>query len=280
MRVALSWLLEHVPERALSLTLLLDPLWTVRGHLREGGRWYDECLATAPTAEVTLRASALREAGDVVRMLGDEPRALALYEESLNLETQLDRKPGIADALLSLGREQESLAIFEEIGDELGIAAALHHLGGRALEAGDYVQAREALEEAVSIRRRLASTWRLAPSLHSLGDCELLEGRVTEAGARYRESLGLSIKLQSPGLIADCLAGLASVAAMDGRPKAAGLLWAAMETIEHEHGFRLVGAERERYEKLLPEADPKFAEAHLQGRSLPFEEAVARADRP
>ena len=84
-----------------------------------------------------MRASALREAGDIVRMLGDQPRALMLYEESLSLETQLERKPGIADALLSLGREQESLAIFEEIGDEIGIASALHHIGGKALEAGD-----------------------------------------------------------------------------------------------------------------------------------------------
>jgi hypothetical protein len=170
--------------------------------------------------------------------------------------------------------------IFEEIGDELGIAAAQHHLGGKALEAGDYTQARAAFEQAVSIRRRLASAWALSPSLHSLGDCELLDGRVSEADARYRESLGLSVELQSPRMMAYCLAGLASVAAMDGRPEAAGVLWAAVETIEQDHGFRLLGAERERYERLLPEADPMFAEALLQGRSLSFEEAVAHAERP
>jgi hypothetical protein len=45
-------------------------------------------------------------------------------------------------------------------------------------------------------------------------------------------------------------------------------------------GFRLLGAERERYERLLPDADPKFAEAHLQGNSLSFEEAVAHAEWP
>ncbi len=277
MRVSLSWFLEHVPERALSLTLLLDPLWTVRGHLREGGRWYDEGLAKASTAEVTLRASALRQAGDIVRMLGDEPRALMLYDESLSLETELGRKPGIADALLSLGRVRESLVIFEEIGDERGVASALHHLGGQALEAGDYRQAREAFEQAVSIRRRLASTWALAPSLHSLGDCELLDGRVSEAGARYRESLGLSVELQSPRMIAYCLAWLASVAAIDGQAEAAGLLWAGVENIEEEHGFRLLGAERERYEGLLPQGNPKFVEAYVRGRSLSFEEAVAHA---
>ena len=279
MRVSLSWFLGHAPERALSLTLLLDPLWTVRGHLREGGRWYDEGLAKAPAAEVALRASALRQAGDIVRMLGDEPRALTLYDESLSLETELDRKPGIADALLSLGREQESLAIFEEIGDERGIASALHHLGGKELEAGDYTQAREAFEQAVSIRRRLASTWALAPSLHSLGDCELLDGRVSEARARYRESLELSLELQSPRMIAYCLAGLASVAAIDGRPETAGLLWAAVEATEQEHGFRLLGVDRERYEMLLPAADPKFADAYLQGSGLSFGEAVAHAER-
>ena len=279
MRVALAWLLESVPEQALSLTLLLDPLWTVRGHLREGAGWFEESLARGQAADVSLRASALRQAGDIVRMLEDEPRALMLYEESLSLETELGRKPGIADALLSLGREQESLAIFEEIGDEIGIAAALHHLGGKALEAGDYTQAREAFEQAVSIRRRLASAWALAPSLHSLGDSELLEGRVSEAGIHYRESLRLSVELQSPRMVAYCLAGLASVAAVDGQPDAAGLLWAAVENIEQEHGFRLLGAERERYERLLPEADPKFEDAHLRGGATSLEEAVAHAER-
>jgi tetratricopeptide (TPR) repeat protein len=279
MRVALAWFLEHVPGRALSLTLLLDPLWTVRGHLREGGRWFDEGLAKAPTAEATLRAHALRKAGDITRMLGDEPQALMLYERSLRLETELNHKSGIADALLSLGREQESLAIFEEIGDEIGIASALHHLGGKALEAGDYKQAREAFEQTVSIRRRLASARALAPSLHSLGDCELLEGKVSEARARYRESLGLSLELRSPRMIAYCLAGLASVAAMDGRPEAAGFLWAAVETIEQEHGFHLLGVERERYERLLPEADPRFAEANLRGRTLSLEQAIVYAER-
>ena len=35
-RVALAWLLESDPEQALSLTVLLNPLWSVRGRLREG----------------------------------------------------------------------------------------------------------------------------------------------------------------------------------------------------------------------------------------------------
>ena len=279
MRVSLTWFLEHAPERALSLTVLLDPLWTVRGNLREGGRWHEQGLAKAPAADVSLRATALRKAGDIVRMLGDESRALLLYEESLDLEREVDRKPGIADALLSLGRERESLAIFEEIGDEIGVASALHHLGGKALEAGDYTQAREAFEQAVSIRRRLASAWALAPSLHSLGDCELLEGRIDEAGARYRESLRLSIELQSPRMIAYCLAGLAGVSAMHDEPEAAGCLWAGVEAIEREHDFRLLGAERERYERLLPDADPSFVQANLQSRNLSLEETIARAQR-
>jgi predicted ATPase/DNA-binding SARP family transcriptional activator len=279
MRVALAWFLATVPEQALSLTLLLDPLWAVRGHLREGASWYEKGLAKAQGADATLRASALREAGDAARMLGDEPRALMLYEESLGLETELGRKSGIADALLSLGREAESLALFEEIGDEIGIASALHHLGGKALEASDYPQAREVFERAVSIRRQIASASALAASLHSLGDCALLEERVSEAGAHYRESLGLALELQSPRLIAYCVAGLASVAAVDGRPEVAGILWAATERIERDHDLLLLGVERERYEKLLPEADPKFAEAHLTAGGLSFEQAIDYAER-
>ena len=279
MRVALAWFLESDPEQALSLTVLLNPLWSVRGRLREGASWYEEGLARAQAADSTLRANALREAGDLLRMLGDEPRALMLYEEGLLLETELGRKAGIADALLSLGREEESLAIFEEIGDEIGIASAQHHLGGRALEAGDYLRARGAFEQAVSIRRRVASSSNLTASLHSLGDCALLDGRLSDASTHYRESLRLALEIQSPRQIAYCLAGLASVTALDGRPEVAGFLWAATESIERELGFQLLGSERERYERLLPEADPKFAEAHLQCGSLSFEQAIAYAQR-
>ena len=155
----------------------------------------------------------------------------------------------------SLGREVESLAIFEEIGDEIGIASAQHHLGGRALEAGDYSRARGAFEQAVSIRRRVASSSNLTASLHSLGDCALLDGRLSDASTHYRESLRLALEIQSPRQIAYCLAGLASVAALEGRPEVAGFLWAATESIERELGFQLLGSERERYERLLPEAD-------------------------
>lgn len=60
---------------------------------------------------------------------------------------------------------------------------------------------------------------------------------------------------------------------------ARSVLWAAVETIEREHGFRLVGAEREPYERLLPEADPGFAAGFFAGVRFSMEEAVADAER-
>jgi hypothetical protein len=48
-----------------------------------------------------------------------------------------------------------------------------------------------------------------------------------------------------------CLAGLACVAARSEDAAAAGRLWTLAERIEHEIGFRMVGAERVRYERHL-----------------------------
>jgi hypothetical protein len=53
-------------------------------------------------------------------------------------------------------------------------------------------------------------------------------------------------------LQAYCLAGLACVAARNEDGRAAGRLWTLAERWEHEVGFRMLGAERVRYERNLP----------------------------
>jgi hypothetical protein len=54
-----------------------------------------------------------------------------------------------------------------------------------------------------------------------------------------------------PWLSAYCLAGLSCVAALSGDGHTAGLHWGLAERIEREHGVRMLGAERRRYEAVL-----------------------------
>ncbi|MBV9142871.1 MAG: hypothetical protein JO115_18485, partial [Pseudonocardiales bacterium] len=67
----------------------------------------------------------------------------------------------------------------------------------------------------------------------------------------YREALALGLHEGDVRLRVYCLAGLACVAARNEDATAAGRLWTLAERLEHEIGFRMVAAERVRYERKL-----------------------------
>jgi hypothetical protein len=67
----------------------------------------------------------------------------------------------------------------------------------------------------------------------------------------YREALALGLPEEDVRLGAYCLAGLACVAARNEDAAAAGRLWTLAERLEHDIGFRMVAAERVRYERNL-----------------------------
>jgi hypothetical protein len=71
------------------------------------------------------------------------------------------------------------------------------------------------------------------------------------AERHYREALALALQEGDVRLRVYCLAGLACVAARNEDATAAGRLWTLAERLEHEIGFRMVAAERVRYERNL-----------------------------
>ena len=83
----------------------------------------------------------------------------------------------------------------------------------------------------------------------ALADIYLDAGDVPTAERYYREALALGQQESDVRLGAYCLAGLACVAARNNDATAAGRLWTLAERLEHEIGFRMVAAERVRYER-------------------------------
>jgi len=67
----------------------------------------------------------------------------------------------------------------------------------------------------------------------------------------YREALTLGLREGDVRQGAYCLAGLACVAARNEDAATAGRLWTLAERLEHDIGFRMVAAERVRYERNL-----------------------------
>jgi tetratricopeptide (TPR) repeat protein len=111
----------------------------------------------------------------------------------------------------------ESLAISEEIGDQLGISGSLDNLGLVARDEGDLEEARTLLEEGLAIRREISQGWEAAISLEHLGTVSLALDEIDLAGEQFQESLDISRQQLWPQGVALALIGLSDVFAARGK---------------------------------------------------------------
>ncbi|MHB8625805.1 MAG: LuxR C-terminal-related transcriptional regulator [Aggregatilineales bacterium] len=162
LRAAILWSLES--EIGLRLTAALGWFFSERGHWIEGLDWSTRMLAASQDSPVSLRAKALYSAGALAGLQGDK-RTRTLCEQALALARAANDRWNIAWALSHVGLYlsenfdsvaalEESLAIFREIDDPMGLAHTLHRRAFKAIEhQQDYAYGRALLEEA-SIRAR------------------------------------------------------------------------------------------------------------------------------
>jgi predicted ATPase/DNA-binding SARP family transcriptional activator len=167
LRAALEWFTRtDDAESGLRLGCALVRYWEMRSLRREGRSRLERLLALPSAAPRTaLRAQALSGTHVLAHQLSDFAAAIPLAEESL--------------------------AIAREIGDEMGIARALYHLGVVATLRSDHVAARPLLEESIPLFRRAADTHWLAWALLFLGNVALAQSSLAEAETLLEESLSL-----------------------------------------------------------------------------------------
>src|SRR5712692_371541 len=116
-RAALRWCLDSGNvEIALEISSHLWNFWGTQGHRIEGERWLNEALFRSDGTASRARARALGAAGNLARARSDLLQAESFY--------------------------RQSLAVHEELGDELGIAATFNSLGNLASDRREYVEAR------------------------------------------------------------------------------------------------------------------------------------------
>jgi predicted ATPase/DNA-binding SARP family transcriptional activator/Tfp pilus assembly protein PilF len=152
------------PEAALALAGALAPFWMVRGHIGLGRRWLDAALAAAgPGADRQLRAIALDGAGQLAAVHGDFAAQRVC--------------------------QQESLAIWRELGDDVRVASCLGDLGAAAHISGDYPAARVMYTEALDLASRAGEAQHMARSLSGLGRLALHAGDLAAATRYYTESM-------------------------------------------------------------------------------------------
>lgn len=265
--LALAWALDHDIAAALPLADALFSPWLEAGRIHELTQWYERALAGQTTLSLADRAKALAGLGQALVFLEriDQARAaliraLTLYREAGDErgEGLVLHRLGVAELVagapeMALTWAEQALAIYERLDDSRAIAGTLHHVAEALRDLGDFERSVERFARSIEIQR--ANGFDSGSSgVHSLGDLYLDKGDMPTAERYYREALALGLQEGDVRLGAYCLAGLACVAAGNGDAAAAGRLWTLAQRLEHEIGFRLVGAERVRYEQALTPA--------------------------
>src|SRR5207244_1494401 len=238
-------------------------LWSINDP-REGLRYFEGMLEKPEIDDVPpeILAEALREYGAMADLAGENDRAAALYEQSLELFEQLGDEQRRAVLLHRLGNQamrlgqlgrardliRTSHAIHERNDDQWGIAQTLGTLGAIARDEGDDDVAYELVAQSATIARAVGDAGFVASwtcgMLAELAALSLKAGRVDEAEARAREALGLAEELRDrPGRVF-AIGVLACVAAERGELEPAGLLWGAIEN--EDAGAPLGGWRRHR----------------------------------
>jgi tetratricopeptide (TPR) repeat protein len=147
-RFALDWLFQTIDlDWGLRLSVALFRFWDMREHLTEGRTRLETVLRLSGGERSKERARVLHFLGALATAQGDYPAA----ENFL----------------------QQSLSLYEELGDESGIAASLNALAVSAKDRGDYSSAQSNFERSLACWRMLPDRLAIARCLHifeELGD--------------------------------------------------------------------------------------------------------------
>jgi tetratricopeptide (TPR) repeat protein len=237
---------------------------------------------------------ALEAAGGLAYWQGDQDTAQRIYDESLEITRRVGDKRAIANAIYNVGfpmmvrRVQldraralfrEALALFEELHDQVGVGRSYWGLGNADYFQQIYEPARQSLETAEAIFRRLDDRFDLAWSVHTLGLVAFKTGRVDAARAYFSEALTLFVQAQDVSGMVLQLDNLSAVARLEGDPIGATRLAAAAAAHQLTTGTGLGGLlsseEGRNGREGLSEAAAEAAWA--EGQSMNLEQAVAYA---
>ncbi len=276
-RVALEWSLaeERQTEAGMRLSAALWLFWRTRDYHSEGSRWLERALAHNGGAPASVRAEALRAAASLAHSQGHHERATALADESLTLFRQLGDKLGIARALMILGiaaaslgdlekaegLTAECLAHSQEAGDKADIGYALNGSGEVARGRGDYDAARSFYEKSLTINREVGGKRAIAVTLLNLAAVELVQGDHRRGETLLRESLDISRELKHREGIAVGLVGFAGVAIAKGQQDRAARLLGATDVLLSTLGLRLDQSDQVEYKSYFDAARTALGDA-------------------
>jgi tetratricopeptide (TPR) repeat protein len=223
LRAALSWMLTGQNSRTilgLQLAGTLGIFWQISGHhWSEGSQWLQAALENAdghhPADSQYLSkdassnswwAKALLALGSLLHHQWRFEQAAPFFHKSLALYQEMADEDGMADAFYWLGCHafrqkayaeatqllEQSLALYQGGNNQYGISMALAHLGDCARLLKDYDRSTTLYEQGLTLSRQIGNKRGAGNTLNSLGELARLQGNLRKAKAFYEEGLSLN----------------------------------------------------------------------------------------
>jgi DNA-binding CsgD family transcriptional regulator len=177
---------------------------------------------------------------------------------------------------------EECMSLFEELGDQAGIATVLLYQGISAGYQGQYREAAALLERSLPSLRELGDSVGVARAFFGLGMAARHQDDLVKAKASFAEGVRVAGEKGARLEISQCLEGLAGVANAQRQPRRAARLLGAAEALREAIGAEQPSAMREEYARDAAIAraeleDRVFRAAWATGRALTLEQAMAYA---
>ncbi|MGN6673712.1 MAG: tetratricopeptide repeat protein, partial [Thermomicrobiales bacterium] len=252
------------------------------------------------TGDQANLAATLHSLGVLAEGRGEWDRAMAYYDASVRLKTELGDRMGLAMTLQTMGNVvrnaqgdrqratdlyEQSLALQRELGDKGGIAIALGSLGIVAYEESDYARSIALSQEALAIFRELAEKPNIINALIHLGRAALAQGDQRQALVHFSDSLRLAQQIGDQRGIANNLEGLGRCALQGNQHSRAARLWgaaAALRVTKRISAGSTDQQDTDHFTALVRAAlgEAAYSAAWQAGYALTPDEAIAEALRP
>ena len=286
-RAALAWAVEH--RRAHDASSLVRGLWLwfwLHGNLEEMREWVARSLACSDEIDVTDRGWLVTIGGAFAMFQGELAAGVADLATGKQLLVEAGDQRGIATVRLALGfasaplkgkdyaqsRLEETLALFEELGDLWGVGSTLHAICRVRTVYDDYEGAGDIFERGLATVEEIGDDLGIALSLVNLANARLATGRYDEA----RGAIGRLLEhMHSAGITYagdDLLEILARIEHVDGADERAVELLAAADGLRERLNTPMWQPALERHEAFVAElraalGEQQFEAAYERGRT-------------
>ena len=236
LRFALDWLFQTRDlDWGLRLCVGLFRFWDMREHLVEGRARLETVLRLAGAEHAKERARISLFLGALATTQGDYPAGERALEQSLSLYEDLGDESGIAASLNALGvtardrgdyltaqrNFERSLACWRLLSDRLATARCLHNLANVVKVRGDYPRSEWALREATEIFEELGDRTGAAWCISQQGDVACAQDNLNAARGLYQRALSIFRDTGDPWGSARSLTDLAYIDCEQGNHSAA-----------------------------------------------------------